>query len=100
MEVDHWVEVSIEKNPCFRPLPTIQLDPVHLSTPILGDEQFFDVELDRNTELLNVQAESNFDVWDFSTKHAATSESMRENDKADGSGLASGMLLMQRCVLQ
>ncbi|KAF7795617.1 hypothetical protein EIP86_006782 [Pleurotus ostreatoroseus] len=73
MEVDHWVE----------------LDPVHLSTPILGDEQFFDVELDRNTELLNVQAESNFDVWDFSTKHAATSESMRENDKADGSGLAS-----------
>ncbi|CAL1712654.1 unnamed protein product [Somion occarium] len=34
--VEHWVE----------------LDPLHLSTPVLGDEQVFDVELDRTTELL------------------------------------------------
>ncbi|KAI0667615.1 hypothetical protein C8Q78DRAFT_1071727 [Trametes maxima] len=35
-EVDHWVE----------------LDPVEHANPVLGDEQVFDVELDRSTELL------------------------------------------------
>ncbi|KAI0647961.1 hypothetical protein C8Q79DRAFT_906409 [Trametes meyenii] len=35
-EVDHWVE----------------LDPAEHANPVLGDEQVFDVELDRSTELL------------------------------------------------
>ncbi|KAI0826902.1 hypothetical protein BC628DRAFT_1418952 [Trametes gibbosa] len=39
-EVEHWVE----------------LDPMHHVNPALGDEQVFDVELDRSTELLPVPA--------------------------------------------
>ena len=30
----------------------MQLDAVHLSGPVLGEEQFFDIELDRNTNFL------------------------------------------------
>ncbi|OSC97231.1 hypothetical protein PYCCODRAFT_1399215 [Trametes coccinea BRFM310] len=37
-EIEHWVD----------------LDPMHYANPALGDEQVFDVELDRSTELLPV----------------------------------------------
>ncbi|KAI9058472.1 hypothetical protein FKP32DRAFT_1761914, partial [Trametes sanguinea] len=37
-EIEHWVD----------------LDPMHYANPVLGDEQVFDVELDRSTELLPV----------------------------------------------
>ncbi|KAH9851828.1 hypothetical protein C2E23DRAFT_886352 [Lenzites betulinus] len=40
-EIEHWVE----------------LDPMHYANPVLGDEQVFDVELDRSTELLPVSAD-------------------------------------------
>ncbi|EIW59252.1 uncharacterized protein TRAVEDRAFT_71391 [Trametes versicolor FP-101664 SS1] len=40
-EIEHWVE----------------LDPMHYLNPVEGDEQMFDVELDRSTELLPVPAD-------------------------------------------
>ncbi|KAI0335802.1 hypothetical protein GY45DRAFT_1316533, partial [Cubamyces sp. BRFM 1775] len=40
-EIEHWVE----------------LDPMQYANPVLGDEQVFDVELDRSTELLPVRAD-------------------------------------------
>ncbi|KAI8986065.1 hypothetical protein BD414DRAFT_48158 [Trametes punicea] len=39
-DMEHWVE----------------LDPMHYSKPVMGDEQVFDVELDRSTELLPARA--------------------------------------------
>ncbi|TBU53670.1 hypothetical protein BD310DRAFT_829673 [Dichomitus squalens] len=50
-EVEHWVE----------------LDPMQYATPQLGEEQVFDVELDRRTELLPVRedaGEAEWDIWD------------------------------------
>ncbi|KAH9891741.1 hypothetical protein C8Q73DRAFT_86298 [Cubamyces lactineus] len=38
-EIEHWVE----------------LDPMQYANPVLGDEQVFDVELDRSTELLPIR---------------------------------------------
>ena len=34
-----------------------QLDPMQYANPVLGDEQVFDVELDRSTELLPIRAD-------------------------------------------
>ncbi|KAH8104757.1 hypothetical protein BXZ70DRAFT_613963 [Cristinia sonorae] len=49
MAIEHWVE----------------LDPLHLNTPVSGDKQVFDVELDRNTELLAARQDSAVVSWDF-----------------------------------
>ncbi|KAI0696018.1 hypothetical protein BC835DRAFT_915960 [Cytidiella melzeri] len=40
------------------------LDPIHYSTPVLGEEQFFDVELDRNTEFMPDSGETDAPSWD------------------------------------
>ncbi|KAJ3545524.1 hypothetical protein NM688_g5616 [Phlebia brevispora] len=48
-DVDHWVEV----------------DPIHLSNPVLGDEQVFDVEIDRRTDLLSTDTDPDSDAFDF-----------------------------------
>ncbi|TCD70864.1 hypothetical protein EIP91_001172 [Steccherinum ochraceum] len=48
MTVEHWVE----------------LDPLHLTTPVAGDQQVFDVELDRNTELLAARDEGATVSWE------------------------------------
>ncbi|KAI0927055.1 hypothetical protein AcV5_007694 [Taiwanofungus camphoratus] len=48
MEIEHWVE----------------LDPIHVAHPVIGDEQVFDVELDRNTELLPVREDRRKITWD------------------------------------
>lgn len=95
LEVDHWVEVSSEGPSCVQSLPALQLDQVHLSTPVLGDEQFFDVELDRNTELFPAQADPRFDVCDFDKACETTSESRRKGDDTDSSAPDPGMLLLQ-----
>ena len=41
-----------------------KLDPLHLSTPVLGDEQVFDVELDRNTLFLPIREDQRVVSWD------------------------------------
>lgn len=38
---------------------------MHLSTPVVGDEQVFDVELDRNTELFTNREERRSISWDI-----------------------------------
>lgn len=43
-----------------------QLDPVHSSTGVLGDEQVFDIELDRYTELFPIREDRNIVTWDDS----------------------------------
>ena len=40
-----------------------KLDPIHYSTAVLGEEQFFDVELDRHTEFLPEIAEGTLPDW-------------------------------------
>ncbi|TFY62462.1 hypothetical protein EVJ58_g3849 [Rhodofomes roseus] len=47
MDVEHWVDV----------------DPMHLGHPVLGDEQVFDVELDRNTQLMPVRQDVRKLTW-------------------------------------
>lgn len=73
--------------------PALQLDQVHLSTPVLGDEQFFDVELDRNTELFPAQPDPRFDVCDFDKACENTSENRSKGDETDISAPDPGMLL-------
>ncbi|CCM01170.1 uncharacterized protein FIBRA_03218 [Fibroporia radiculosa] len=47
MDIEHWVD----------------LDPVHLSHPVLGDKQIFDIELDRNTQLLPIREDVRKVTW-------------------------------------
>ncbi|PCH40183.1 hypothetical protein WOLCODRAFT_150222 [Wolfiporia cocos MD-104 SS10] len=46
-DIEHWVD----------------LDPLHNAYPTLGDEQVFDVELDRNTELFPVRPDTRKITW-------------------------------------
>ncbi|KZT73877.1 hypothetical protein DAEQUDRAFT_721361 [Daedalea quercina L-15889] len=57
MDIEHWVDI----------------DPLHLGHPVLGDEQVSDVELDRNTQLLAVRE----DVRKLSWKD----ENVEDNDR-------------------
>ncbi|OBZ68771.1 hypothetical protein A0H81_11328 [Grifola frondosa] len=65
LEIEHWVE----------------LDPVHVSHPVLGDEQVFDVELDRNMEFLPAREDSRPVTWE---DEQATSNLARSRNKVDG----------------
>ncbi|KZT11963.1 uncharacterized protein LAESUDRAFT_160608 [Laetiporus sulphureus 93-53] len=47
MDVEHWVDI----------------DPIHLGNPVLGDEQVFDVELDKTTPLLPVREDARKVTW-------------------------------------
>ncbi|KAI0720588.1 hypothetical protein C8T65DRAFT_293816 [Cerioporus squamosus] len=47
-EIEHWVE----------------LDPMHYSSAVQGEEQVLDVELDRNTDLLPVREDFKTPSWD------------------------------------
>ncbi|CDO74440.1 hypothetical protein BN946_scf184972.g7 [Trametes cinnabarina] len=68
-EIEHWVE----------------LDPMHYSNPVLGDQQVFDVELDRSTELLTVPPDLNEVSLESmhsgeTTNHAAPEEELGEEE--------------------
>ena len=69
LELEHWVDVCIFLLlPRQRPAnlihgPVNQIDPLHLGHPVLGDEQVFDVELDRNTQLLPFRADVRKLTW-------------------------------------
>ncbi|KAI0356404.1 hypothetical protein OH77DRAFT_1423341 [Trametes cingulata] len=62
-EIEHWVE----------------LDPMHYAQPVLGDEQVFDVELDRSTELLPVRD----DIKDISLDDMHIAQTAAEAVKAE-----------------
>ncbi|KAH9942886.1 hypothetical protein B0H21DRAFT_823826 [Amylocystis lapponica] len=47
------------------------LDPAHLTHPVVGDEQVFDVELDRNTELVPARADVYTVTWDDERSQAS-----------------------------
>ena len=63
---------------------TPQLDPVHLSSAVVGDEQFFDVELDRNTDFLPIPegGPPPTDLLDFASEDTTT-DNDDSNEKAD-----------------
>ena len=58
------------------------MDPFHLNTPVIGDEQVFDVELDRNTELFTNREDRHPTSWDITDNHPSLSE--------DGNNLKNG----------
>ncbi|KAI0657331.1 hypothetical protein C8Q70DRAFT_282742 [Cubamyces menziesii] len=67
-EIEHWVE----------------LDPMHYANPILGDEQVFDVELDRSTELLPVRADiQEVPLEDMHSAETSTSEAVGAAEKEE-----------------
>ncbi|KAF9820734.1 hypothetical protein IEO21_01177 [Rhodonia placenta] len=69
MDVDHWVE----------------LDPLRLAHAILGDEQVFDVELDRNTELLPLRGDTRKVGWhDDDHEHSTSTLRALGCDKSMG----------------
>ncbi|KAL6302839.1 hypothetical protein BKA93DRAFT_379999 [Sparassis latifolia] len=69
MEIEHWVE----------------LDPLHLAHPVVGDEQVFDVELDRNTELRPVREDLGAIPWD-DDHSAGKARSKSTDEKAESAG--------------
>ena len=62
------------------------MDPLHLGHPVLGDEQVFDVELDRNTQLLPVRE----DVRKLSWKDEDVGDNGRDNLGRKVHGSAEG----------
>ena len=58
------------------------MDPFHLNTPVIGDEQIFDVELDRHTELFTNREGRHPTSWDITDNHPSISE--------DGNNLKNG----------
>ena len=61
-----------------------QLDPMHYANPILGDEQVFDVELDRSTELLPVRADiQEVSLEDMHSAETSTSEAVGAAEKEE-----------------
>ncbi|KAL4251232.1 hypothetical protein ABKN59_006315 [Abortiporus biennis] len=83
--IEHWVE----------------LDPLHLSTPVAGDEQVFDVELDRNTEFLPIRPDArevNWDVDDNTEVPIPTSSGAQETQE-DGSKVSRKNEEVSDCTL-
>ncbi|KAI0372264.1 hypothetical protein BV20DRAFT_1051008 [Pilatotrama ljubarskyi] len=69
-EIEHWVE----------------LDPMHYAQPVLGDEQVFDVELDRSTEFLPVRAgvkEASLDDMHVSETAAGVTKAEEETEEGE-----------------
>ena len=74
----------------------VQLDPMQYTTAQLGEEQVFDVELDRHTELLPIRDDVRAVSWEDvqSTGHAPAKtdikheeEQEREQDPGERTGL-------------
>lgn len=78
-----------------------QLDPLRLAHAILGDEQVFDVELDRNTELLPLRGDTRKVGWhDDDHEHSTSTlralgcdKSMGREDGTGDTAADSGMCL-------
>ncbi|KAI0087889.1 hypothetical protein BDY19DRAFT_229466 [Irpex rosettiformis] len=68
MSLEHWVD----------------LDPIHYTSGVLGEEQFFDVELDRHTEFLPETTEEVSPGWTLEGDHFESSDKAGgENDREE-----------------
>lgn len=67
-----------------------KLDPIHYSAPVLGEEQFFDVELDRHTQFLPESTEQPLPSWTVEGDILAGSAEARNDDSQEEE---PGMLL-------
>lgn len=69
----------------------LQSDALHLGHPVLGDEQVFDVELDRNTELLPVREDQRKVSWKDEDEPQRKESDKFPGEEEDGSGTDPGM---------
>ncbi|KAI0632214.1 hypothetical protein C8Q77DRAFT_1158877 [Trametes polyzona] len=82
-EIEHWVE----------------LDPMHYANPVLGDDQVFDVELDRNTELLPARDDVTEPTLEDMVNVAFASERAAEAVKSEEVEVEPGYAVKLRSLL-